>query len=274
MPAKPSRRGWGDPLRSLGALGSLWSTAGLPLAILPVAAPYRTVFLTLQRLLVGRQISARVDGHTVTLTVTGLQSPLDMGGLALGQLGQVRLSARDVCWDDYRFETAAVVLHNAYLRPGMPPKLVAAPVELSLTLPPEVIDAALRQATPYLRGELHGDGTAGLSLARWPAWGSLAFDVALDGSTLWLKPCAVRTRRRWWRLPARLPAYPLALPELPRGLVVTDVEVDADVLRISGALQQWRIDLPLRHIEDIIVFLTQRAGTLDLAWPSLNILSR
>ncbi|MGH3525028.1 MAG: hypothetical protein ACRDU4_19905, partial [Mycobacterium sp.] len=218
-------------------------------------------------LLVGREIVARVGGHDVTLTITEFDSPLDPRGLAVGQLGEVRLTGRNMRWDQHRFDGATVVLHNVHLRPGVSPLLVAAPVELSLALPAEVIDGVLRQAVPRLRGELRADGTARLHLVRRPAWGSLEVDVESVGPTLWLKPRALITRRRRWALPPRVPAYPVHLPDLPRGLLVTGVSLGADSLRLSSLLPEWRMELPLRNLEDIITRLSQRAGALNLAWP-------
>ncbi|HYB36843.1 MAG TPA: hypothetical protein VEF72_14530 [Mycobacterium sp.] len=265
---------WDDPFHALETLTSLWSSAGLPSVSAGAAAPYRTLFTTLQRLLVGREITVRVDHHDVALTVTEFDSPLDPRGLAVGQLGEVRLAARDMRWDQHRFDRATAVLHNVHVRPGVPPLLVAAPVELSLALSREVFDAALRQAAPQLCGELSADGTARVHWARRPALGSLEVDVQVVGSTLCLKPRALVTRRRRWPLPAPVPvlAYPVGLPELPRGLLVTGVSFGSDSLQLSGVLPEWRMELPLRHLEDIITELTQRAGAgaLSLVWPSLG----
>jgi hypothetical protein len=57
MPPKVPRLRWDDPLRALDVLGSLWSSTGLPsvtsVSAQAVAVPYRTLFTTLQQLLVG-----------------------------------------------------------------------------------------------------------------------------------------------------------------------------------------------------------------------------
>jgi hypothetical protein len=57
------------------------------------------------------------------------------------------------------------------------------------------------------------------------------------------------------------------LPELPHGLLVTGVSLGVDSLEISGLLPEWRMELPLRHLEDVISQLSQ--GALSFAWPSL-----
>jgi len=256
-------------------LGSLWSSTGLPGlpsvgagAALAVAAPYRTLFTTLQQLLGDKEVTIRIAEHDVVLTMTELDSALDPQALAVGQLGEVRVAARDISWDHNHLQHAVAVLRNVHIRPGVPPVLVAAPVELSTEVPSRMLDEVLRQAAPQLRGELSKDGKARLRWARRPDWGGL--DVAVDvvGKTLWLRPRALLTGQRRWVLPGRTPAYQVPLPDLPHGLVITDVTVGPDSLRVSGLLPEWRIDVPLRALEDVIGQLSQ--GALSFAWPPLR----
>ena len=103
MPPKVPRLRWDDPLRALDVLGSLWSSTGLPSvtagAAQAVAVPYRTLFTTLQQLLVGKRVTIRMGDHDVTLTVTELDSELEPRGLAVGQLGEIRVAASEIDWD-------------------------------------------------------------------------------------------------------------------------------------------------------------------------------
>jgi hypothetical protein len=252
-------------------LGSLWSSAGLPSvtagAAQAAAMPYRTLFITLQQLLVGKEVTVRIGEHDVVLTVTELDSALEPQGLAVGQLGDVRLAARDIRWERNHLQSAVAVLHNLHIRPGMPPLVVSAPAELTTAVTANIVDDVLRHAVPQLRGELCEDGNARLRWARRPGWGGLDVDVDVVGKTLWLRPRALVTGRRRWILPARLPAYQVPLPELPHGLLVTGVTLGVDSLEISGLLPEWRMELPLRYLEDLISRLSQ--GALSFAWPSV-----
>ena len=81
------------------------------------------------------RLSVRLDEGDITLTVTEFDSRLDVRGLSVGQLSDVRLAARDIRWDDNRLDRATAVLHNVHLRPAAPPVLVAAPVDLYVELP-------------------------------------------------------------------------------------------------------------------------------------------
>jgi hypothetical protein len=262
---RPVRR-W-DPFRPLDMLAALWSTA----AALPVntgaAAAYRTLFLTLRRLVVGRRLTVRLADGDLTLTVTEFDSRLDLRGLSVGQLNDVRLAARDLQWNGHRFERARVVLHNVHMRASAPPALVAAPVELTLELPAPVLDELFRWAAPRLSGEVGPDGIARLSLARRQGSGHVEVETRIDGSTLWITPRAIVWRRRW-ALPRHTPGYPVRLPDLPRGLQLTAVDLAAGVVRLTGTLPQWHMELPPARLEDVISQLSAVGRPLNLIWPT------
>lgn len=259
---RPLRR-W-DPFRPLDMLASLWSTAAVAPVSTGAAAAYRTLFMTLRRLVVGRELSVRLDEGDITLTVTEFDSRLDVRGLAVGQLSDVRLAARDIRWDKNRLDRATAVLHNVHLRPAAPPVLVAAPVDLTVELPASTLDDLFGLVAPRLSGEIGEDGIARLRLARRPALGHLEVDTLLDGSTLWLKPRGLVLGRRRMRLPGRTPAYPVHLPELPHGLQLTDISFRPDMLCLSGTLQEWRVDVPRTRLEDVITQLSVVGRPLNL----------
>ncbi|HWT47266.1 MAG TPA: hypothetical protein VN255_01320 [Mycobacterium sp.] len=271
MSPKVPRLRWDDPLRALDMLSSLWSSAGLPSvsagAAQAAAVPYRTLFTTLQQLLIGKEITVRIENQDVVLTITELDSALEPQGLAVGQLGEVRVAARDIRWDQQHLQHAVAVLRNVHIRPGMPPLMVAAPVRLSSVLPAKIFDDVVRQAVPQLRSELREDGTARLRWVRQPGWGGLEVDVDVVGTTLGLRPRTLITGQRRWTLPGRIPAYRVPLPVLPQGLLVTEVSLAPDSLQLSALLPEWRMELPLGYLEDLITGLSQ--GALSFTWPSL-----
>jgi LmeA-like phospholipid-binding len=253
-----------DPFRPLDMLASLWSTAAVAPVNSGAAAAYRTLFLTLRRLVIGRTLAVRLDEGDITLTVTEFDSRLDIRGLSVGQLSDVRLGARDIRWDGNKLDRATAVLHNVHLRPSAPPVLVAAPVDLSLDLPADTLDDLFRIAAPRLAGEIGPDGIARLRLARRPGLGDLEVDAYLDGSTLKLRPRTLVVKGRRLRMPERAPAYPVHLPELPHGLRLTSITFEPDVLRLSGSVPEWRINVPRRGLEDVINQLSVVGRPLNL----------
>ena len=244
--SRPLRRF--DPFRPIDMLTSLWSSAAVAPVSSGAAAAYRTLFMTVRRLVVGRRLAVRLDDGDLTLTVTEFDSRLDVRGLSVGQLNDVRLAARDICWHGNRFDRATAVLHNVHMKPTAPP----------------VLDDVFRWAAPRLSGEVSGDGIARLRLARRPLLGHVEVDVHVDGSTLWLKPRGLAVRQSQWRLPTRTPAYPVRLPELPHGLTLTAISFAPGVVRLSGTLPEWRIDIPRKRLEDILNQLSVAGVPLNL----------
>jgi hypothetical protein len=151
-----------------------------------------------------------------------------------------------------------------HMKPTAPPVLVAAPVELTLEIPAPVLDDLFRWAVPRLSGEVGTDGIARLRLARRPLLGHVEVDAHLDGSTLWLKPRGLAVRQSKWRLPGRTPAYPVRLPELPQGLILTGISFAPGVVSLAGTVPEWRMDVPRKRLEDIINQLSVAGVPLNL----------
>jgi hypothetical protein len=253
-----------DPFRPIDMLSSLWSSSAMAPVSSGAAAAYRTLFMTVRRLVVGRRLAVRLDDGDLTLTVTEFDSRLDVRGLSVGQLNDVRLAARDIRWQANRFDRATAVLHNVHMKPTAPPVLVAAPVELTLEIPAPVLDDLFRWAAPRLSAEVGDDSVARLRLASRPLLGHVEVEAHLDGSTLWLKPRGLAIRGSRWRLPARAPAYPVRLPELPHQLVLTEISFAPGVVCLSGILPEWRMEMPRKRLEDIINQLSVAGVPLNL----------
>ena len=188
----------------------------------------------------------------ITLTVTDFDAELDMRSLSVGQLNDVRITAEDVTWSDHALDRASATLCNAHLRPTSPPVLVAAPVEVSLALPVAVINNLIRKSAPWVVGDVLTDDIAELRFARNPTAAGLEILPRIDGSTVWLKPRALAVRAKRLRLPQRTPAYPVRLPDLPLGLRLTEVQLASQVVRLSGSLPEWRMEVPRSRLEGMI----------------------
>ncbi len=260
-----------DLLRPLDMLSSVWSSAAsLPPVNSGAAVAYRTLFTTVRRLVVGRTLTVNADIGDITLTVTEFESRLDVRRLAVGQLNDVQLAATDITWAETVFERATLLMHNVHLRPGAPPILVAAPVDVTVDISARALDDLWGLLSPGLRrlsGHVDDAGVARLRWARRPGFGCVEVDARLDGSTLWLQPRVLWLGRRHWRLPGRTPAYPVRLPELASGLRLTGLDFDPNTLRLTGRLPEWRAEVPRARIEYIITQLSGVGRTLVLGRP-------
>ncbi len=262
----PPRAGaqW-DPFRPVDMLTSLWSFGPSSPVGMGTGAGYRTLFETLRKLVIGRRITLKVQGGEVTMKVTGFDAPLDPRSLSVGQLDDAHIAVEDIYWKGRRLERASAVLRNVHLRPTGPPVLVAAPVELTLELPTDVVNEFVARAVPRLAGDVGPHGIAQLRWARHPTVGRLEVAPRLDGSTLWLQPRTLAVRSKRWALPHRTPGYPIRLPELPSGLRFTSVALVNDAVQLSGTLPEWRMELPRTRLEDMITQLNvvDRQPTLN-----------
>lgn len=254
-----------DLFRPLDMLTSMWSATAMAPVNSGAAAAYRTLFMTMRRMVVGRRLTVRLDDGDLRMTVTKFDSRLDVRGLSVGQLNDVTLTAHNIRWGASSFDHGTVVLHNVHLKPTSPPVLVAAPVDLTLDVPTDALDNLFRAAAPRLRGEIGDDGVARLHMARRPQMGHVEVEVRLDGSALWLTPRGLTLGNSRWRLPARTPPYRVQLPELAHGLQITGVEFTPGMLRLTGTLPEWRTELPRRRLEDIVTQLSVTGVVLNLS---------
>lgn len=254
-----------DPFRPLDMFTSIWSATAMAPVNGGAAAAYRTLFMTMRRLVVGRRLTVGLDDGDLMMTVTKLDSRLDVRGLSVGQLNDVTLTARNIHWGASTFDHGTVVLHNVHMKPTSPPVLVAAPVELTLEVPAGALDDLFRSAAPRLRGEIGADGVARLRFARRPRLGHLEVEARLVGSALWLVPRKLAVGRSRLGLPAATPPYRVQLPELAPGLQLTGLELTPGVVRLRGTLPEWRTELPRKRLEDIIAQLSVTGVALNLS---------
>jgi hypothetical protein len=61
-----------------------------------------------------------------------------------------------------------------------------------------------------------------------------------------------------------MPAYPVHLPELPHGLVLTGVSFAPGLVCVSGIVPEWRMDVPRKRLEDILNQLILAGVPLNL----------
>ncbi|WP_197381512.1 hypothetical protein [Mycolicibacterium mengxianglii] len=218
------------PRCPLDLLGALWATAvTVPPVSVGVAVAYRTVNVALRCLVVGRRVTVPADGGAITMTVSQVESRPD-----------IRITATDITWRGSTFERASAVLCNVQVRPGAPPTVAAAPVHLTLDVPTPALDDLFLTLAPRFAGGIGEDAVGRIRLARRPGLGHVEVDAELDDTTVVVTPRALTLGGRRWPLPPRTPGCRIPLPELPRGVQVTDVHFEPGLLRLSATLPRWR----------------------------------
>lgn len=223
---------------------AVWSAASLlPPVSTGAGAAYQAMFLSLRRVILGRTLTMTALDEDVRLTVSEVVSLLDPHRLISGRL-DVRVRATDIHWGDDDFGAASVVLHNVTLRPGAPPVVFAAPIEVTLDVPAATVDALLRRAAPELSGDIDDDGVARLRWLRRPGWGNVEVDIDLDPqvsvASLRVTPRAVTLAGRRINVPVGRQVHHFPLHRLPPEVQVTGVQTCPGVLRVHALLAAWQ----------------------------------
>jgi len=252
--------GW-DPFRPLGSFAKLWAT---PLAAGP-GTLYRTLLETTRRHLMGRRFTIRTNTVDLTLTLTELDARLDPIAVAVGQFDDVRIAAENVRWGQHRIVRATALAHNVHARPAVALQLVAAPVELVVTLDATMVSAVVERHVQWLIADIDTHSVATLRLRRHPKLGRVEIDVVADGTTLWCRPKALHWRGWRWMIPAWLPAYPVRLPPLPTGLQLLRLELGSGVVTLHGLLSVWRAAVPAGRLNDLLGQVRAAADLLDFS---------
>jgi hypothetical protein len=261
-----------ESLKLLDLLGAVWSSAAaIPTVSTGAAAAYRTLFVTIRQIIVGRRVTVRLDSGDLGMKVSRFDSRLDMRRLAAGKIDDLHIAADQITWGTSRFEHLSAILRNVHVRPGTPALLVATPIQLALDVPAATFEDLLASTGKprSLRGEVGADGVARVRWTRRPDWGNVEIDAELDGSVLVLRPRAVTMGSQRWALPARTPSRRVRLPELPHGVELTDVWFAPGLLRLSATLPRWQIEISRRRAE-VLLYQLSTAGLVSLTRSGLR----
>ncbi len=261
----PLGRSWADDWRRnlsdmLSVSSDVFASLGLPSPATLPGYPFAAVVGAARAWLVGKPRSFRVSGHDLTLTLTDIAVEGSDVARAVGQYGQVRISARDVEWDGYQFERLEVLARNVHLRPGSQPTLIAAPLLVEAFVPAPVASRWLVGASPWI--ELTWlDGVPQLGLAFAP-WARLEVEAGADGRSILVRPRALYLGGR--RRSLRSPAFPLVRPALPGGLLLTEAKATAGGFVVSGTLSECQRSLTRAYVERLLAWMRGGTGHLDL----------
>lgn len=261
----PFDRSWAEEWRrSLGEVLNLSSAAaqslGLPQAGALLGDPFTAVIDAARNWLIGKSRTLSFAGRDLTLILTDISVEGPDLARAIGQYGQVSITARDVCWDGQQFERMQVRARNVHLRPGTRPTLVSAPVLVEAFVAASAARAWLADVSPRLELILQA-GVPQVGLAGAP-WVRLEIEPGAEGRSLRVQPRALHLLERRLSLP--VPAFHLPVPALPDGMMLTSVEPAPGGFTVRGTLSEWQRSVARDDIDRLLAAMRGGKDRLDL----------
>ncbi|MEZ5282860.1 MAG: hypothetical protein R2770_20570 [Acidimicrobiales bacterium] len=201
--------------------------------------------------LVGKELSVEVGSTRVDLVLDDITTEVHSLGPAVGQFGDITLSAHDVLLHGVRIAQAKVGLQNVHLRPGTPMVLVAAPVQVEVRLAEAVVAALVSDADVGVSFEIVDAKPRVRSLGR-PAMGYLEVELAPAVDHVMISAVAASNDR--WRLERGLRRLPSVRFDLPRELrgVIKHIEVEGDGVVLRGNFDQLAEPVSRAQIDQVL----------------------
>jgi hypothetical protein len=252
----PFDRSWADEWkRNFTGVVNLSSAAaqslGLPQPGFLPGDPFAAVVDAARAWLVGKKRTLRLSGQELTMVLTDISAEGSDLARAVGQYGQVRVTARDVLWDGQQLERLEVRARNVHLRPGLRPVLVAAPVLVEAFVTAPVASRWLASVSPRLELTLRA-GVPQVGLAGAP-WVSMEVEAGGGGESLRVQPRALHLLER--RLSVRSPAFHVPVPSLPMGVMLTSVEPAPGGFVVRGMMGEWQRPVGRDDIERLLAMM-------------------
>lgn len=236
------------------------ASLGLPqLGTLP-GDPFGTLVDAACAWLIGKKRTFRLPEGDVTMVLADLSVEGSDLARLIGQHGQVRILARDVEWDDYRFDRMEIRARNVHLRPGTRPALVAAPVLCEGFMSASAASRWLATVSSRLELALR-DGIPQVGVKGAP-WARLEVEAGAEGRSIRIRPRALHVGDL--RLSVWSPTFTVSLPVLPSGVMLTSVEPAAGGFLMHGVLSEWQRSLSREGVERLLAGMRSGKERLDI----------
>jgi hypothetical protein len=233
---------------------------GLPQPVTLPGDPFTAIMDAARGWLIEKKRTLRFSGRDMTLVLSDLSVEGSDLGRVVGQYGQVRISARDVEWGGYQLGRMEIQARNVHLRPGTRPVLVVAPVLIEAFVSASVASGWLASVSPRLQLTLKV-GVPQVGLAGAP-WARLEVEAGGEGRSIRIRPRALHLGER--RLSLRSPAFHVALPPLPDGVMLTSVEPAPGGFVLRGMLSEWQRSLSRSDIDRLLAGMRAGKDRLEL----------
>ncbi len=242
---------------SPGSRSETGSDAGGPAAGIWGSLMVRLVSAVKERVL-GRRLTVPTRTGDVDFTLSEVDTVVDPSLLAMGRMDDVTLGASDLTWNQLTCARAVATMRNVHLRGTGSPDLMAAPLDLCLTLRQEDLDRLTQTYRPDIALEVTQDDRI---LARWqrhPDWGHLEVEAGADGTRVWIRPRRLVRGSRALDAVRRIPPVAFRLPLPAERVKVLSVEAKDGAVELRGQVDELRIPLGsagpeqlLRRMDDL-----------------------
>jgi len=210
--------------------------------------------------LIGKKRAFLFRGHDLTLFLADISVEGSDLARAVGQYGQVTISARDIGWGGYQLEWMEIRARNVHVRPGTRPVLVAAPVLFEALVPASAASRWLATVSPRLNLTLQA-GIPQIAVPGAP-WARLEVEAGAQGRSIRIQPRALHLRDR--RLSLRSPAFHVSLSALPGGIMLTSVVPAPGGFVLRGVISEWQRPLSPDDIERLLAAMRGGKDRLDI----------
>ena len=251
------KRNWSEVLNMSSAAAQ---SLGLPQPGSLPGDPFTVLTEAARAWLVGKKRTVSFAGQELTMVLTDITTERPDLARAIGQYGEVGVTARDVQWQGHHFERLSVKARNVHLRPGSRPTLVVAPVLIETFVSAPAASRWLATVSSRLELTMQA-GVPQVGVVGAP-WVRLEIEPGAEGRSILVRPRALHVGD--WRLSLRLPAFPAPLPALPDGLMLTAVEPAPGGFAVRGLLSEWRRPMSREDIERLLSTMRGGRDHLDL----------
>ena len=138
---------------------------------------------------------------------------------------------------------------------GARPLLIAAPVDLVVTVSDAQLSRLVAERSPRVELQITDDARVVARLRRHPTWGWVEVEPSVEGRRVLFRPVRVGTSRKASRILPTLPHVHFALP-LGDGLQITRLEVGSGSLDVHVRMSEWRLDYL-----DSLSFINSKLGS-------------
>jgi hypothetical protein len=227
------------------------------------ATAFGQVIDVARRRLIGRETTFDLGGAEVTMTLESIDVATSPLGPAIGQLGDLTVSATELRWHTVEARRVDVTFHNVHLQPRSAPVLVIAPLTFSIEV---AADEVLRHVaeTPVARHAdvSLGDGVVTLRHRTRTGLGSVDGVLQPAGDHVRVDIDDVRAANRWSlgrAVSAALPTVRLPLPEVLHDRV-RSIDVRPEGIVVHGLAGEFREAVRVEQVDALVRRITAFDG--------------